>query len=228
MRWVGVREEKKKRKKKGLLSEVGLINTVTPTLLKTWIQVDMYIDDQVICCWFVFARVFLASLLCDITTRAHVWAHWSTHSVFCFVYSSPTNYSQALISHVRPLPYWIRNTQTSKRKFIFALVIAVLPNLDEHQLHYLLQVPTQAPPPLSLPSLATPLTPTLKTNKMCSKSPPPKFPPCSPPPYYLPYTWIQKEPRKGHQFCTWEAFKYVARSWSAQPPSYLGRLKFAK
>jgi hypothetical protein len=81
MRWVGVREEKKKRKKKGLLSEVGLITTVTPTLLKTWIQVDMYIDDQVICCWFVFARVFW--LLCYVTLRQeHMYEHIEVPTVF--------------------------------------------------------------------------------------------------------------------------------------------------
>jgi hypothetical protein len=83
-----------------------------------------------------------------------------------------------LISHVRPLPYWIRDTQTSKRKFIFALVIGSVAKSG--------WASASLPPPSSnsgtappLPSLFPPYS--LKTNKMCSKSPP-KFPPCSPPP----------------------------------------------
>jgi hypothetical protein len=76
---VGEREGKKK----GLLNEVGLITplSLTPTLLKTWIQVDMYIDDQVICCWFVFARVFW--LLCYVTLRQeHMYEHIEVPTVF--------------------------------------------------------------------------------------------------------------------------------------------------
>jgi hypothetical protein len=173
-------------------------------------------------------------LLCYVTLRQeHMYEHIEVPTVF-FVLFIPlpliTAKPWSLMSG--PLPYSIRDTQTSKRKFIFALVIAVLPNLDEHQLHYLPSSSNSgtplSPPPSLFPPLLPTLTPPLSKQTKCVQKVPPSSHRLALPPYYLPYTWIQKEPRKGHQFCTWEAFKYVARSWSAQLPSHLGRLKLAK
>jgi len=130
---------------------------------------------------------FLASLLCDITTRAHVWSTLKyPQCFFVFVYSSPTIYSQALISHVRPLPYWIRYTQTSKRKFIFALVIGSVAKSGWASAS--LPPPPSSnsgtsPLPTSLfPPLLPPLTPLSQNKQNVFKKSPPSSPPCSPPP----------------------------------------------
>jgi hypothetical protein len=69
---VGGRKKEKKREK-GLLNEVGLITTVTHTHLAENMDPSGYVHrrsgDLLLVC---VCQRFLASLLCDITTRAHV------------------------------------------------------------------------------------------------------------------------------------------------------------